>query len=207
MLGGSCFGPDGYTLLSDSGASGSIPGNFMWDSWWMKQHCSRIFSKFLWFYPANHQRNICPLICHCLHVVYDSPNQSEHYLLSRFHASSLTQHLVGYRVSKFHQLVICGSCAHHMSNIFCLTHFLRDDSNPQPQEPTWLNLSLLSFILTALDVYINNTFASLVSCKFNASQIFLHILPCCIWFKLTSDFASCMIKIMHYCRNPRCWIQ
>lgn len=33
------------------------------------------------------------------------------------------------------------------------------------------------FILAVLGLYINNPFASFGSCKFNASQIFLHILP------------------------------
>jgi hypothetical protein len=36
------------------------PGDFQWDSWWMKWYWRRFFSKFLWFSPVNHHSTTAP---------------------------------------------------------------------------------------------------------------------------------------------------
>jgi hypothetical protein len=85
------------TLTSHCSDSGFNPEDFMKDSGW-----SRITSKFLWFSPANHHATTAP----------DSPITalrcaialtSQHIITSsdfKLGTSCLTQHLIGYRISK-----------------------------------------------------------------------------------------------------------
>jgi hypothetical protein len=151
----------------------------MLDSW-QRWHCSRIFSKFLWFYFFNHQPNISSVICHSLHEFIIFLTRHNSVLRLNFHAFSLTHNLFGYRGSKFHYIITC--------LIF----------KPTASRTSMAKIVTVTFILIIWSVYINNLFVSFLL----PSHVVVLYLVC----KLMSNFASCIITIAQCCWNLRWWI-
>jgi hypothetical protein len=88
-------------LVSHLRDLGSVPGDFIWDSWWREWHRSRFSCEFLGFPLLLIIQSLLYTDLSLPHEVCDSLDQVAHYhtLGPKLQASSLTWHMAVLRVS------------------------------------------------------------------------------------------------------------
>jgi hypothetical protein len=92
----SCHSSGVWMLASHCRDLGSIPGDFKWDSWWMKWHWSRFSPSSSVFLCESSFHHCSILICHRPTEVCNSPDQAAvhyHTLSPKAGASAVTQHV------------------------------------------------------------------------------------------------------------------